>query len=319
MRAPYDFHASERQYVDHLTPIWKRLLNAERGRFTVPHQLLEHARDRGVVDAIVGVPVRRSPVPLVVAAVQDSYHDRTRPIVFVEHGAGQTYDSRHTAYSGGPDRDHVRLFLCPSRAVADRNRAAYPATPAIVIGCPKLDELPEFIATEPPTVAISFHWNCGVTAESRWAYPHFRSALEQVPDGLTVLGHGHPRVFNWLAPYYEHAGIEPVRDFEEIRRRAEVYVCDNSSTIFEFAAGGRPVVLMNSPGYRREVSVGLRFWEFADVGLNVESPQDLWSTVFEALIDTPALARRRAEVSRSVYGELDGQAALRGVQAIREA
>jgi UDP-N-acetylglucosamine:LPS N-acetylglucosamine transferase len=102
-----------------------------------------------------------------------------------------------------------------------------------------------------------------------------------------VLGHGHPRIMERLLPIYDALDIEPVYDFEEVLERADCYVCDNSSTMFEFASTGRPVVVLNPPWYRREVNHGLRFWEAAGVGVNCDRPQDLAGAVATALQDPP--------------------------------
>ena len=50
--------------------------------------------------------------------------------------------------------------------------------------------------------------------------------------------------------FYEAHGIEYVPDFDDVLRRADVYACDNSSTLYEFASTGRPVVVLNAPWYR---------------------------------------------------------------------
>jgi hypothetical protein len=59
-----------------------------------------------------------------------------------------------------------------------------------------------------------------------------------------------------------------VASLREVQRRAAVYVCDNSSSMYEFAATGRPVVVLDLPegrikgiGYRRNINHGLRFWD----------------------------------------------------------
>ena len=60
-----------------------------------------------------------------------------------------------------------------------------------------------------------------------------------------------------------------MRDFDEVMERSTLYICDNSSTLYEFASTGRPVVVLNAPWFRRDIEHGLRFWEHADVGVSV--------------------------------------------------
>jgi UDP-N-acetylglucosamine:LPS N-acetylglucosamine transferase len=171
-----------------------------------------------------------------------------------------------------------------------------------------------------PTVAISWHWDYNTgPPEGRWAFPHYAEALAYLRDGpWKLIGHGHPRAWRTLSRYYASLGIEAVRDFDEVMERADLYACDNSSTIFEMAATGRPVVLLNSPDYRRDVEHGLRFWKMADVGLQVDEPGELVPTIARALEDPPEVAKRRAEVVAAVYDGLDGRAAARAARAIEE-
>lgn len=258
---------------------------------------------------------------MVVAASGDLRLANGRPVVFCEHGAGQSYSSRHSSYAGGRGRKGVRLFLCPGAHPSERNRKFYPHVPVVEIGCPKMDRWHvKPVNPEPRTVAISFHWNCTVHRETRSAWGEFISALPELAAAgdLNVIGHAHPRIARILKPYYERAGIEYARSFNEVLRRASCYVCDNSSTIFEFASTDRPVVLMNSRYYRRGVTHGLRFWSEASIGLQVDSPRALLGTIRNALKDLPYMAdRRRAAVSR-VYTYTDGLAAQRAAAAITD-
>jgi hypothetical protein len=213
---------------------------------------------------------------------------RFRRIVLAQHGAGQSYSNTNPHYPGGSDNGDVGLFLAPNEYAADRWRQAYPRAAVEVVGSPRLDTLP-VREPGPLTVAVSFHWDGYLCPETRSALPYFRDALPALAREFTVIGHGHPRTN--LSPMYRKLGIEYVPSFDEVCRRADVYVCDNSSTIYEFASTGRPVVLLNSPLWRRDVHHGGRFWDWASVGINVERAPELVDSVREALVDGQQVAR----------------------------
>jgi len=310
-----DAFASEGHYAAHLQPIWEELQG--RGTFWACGTAL----DRLDLARLDPRPCRRPTADdrrVVVASYRDLWMLQGTGHVLVEHGAGQTYSNRSASYSGGHGREAVGLFVCPSECVADRNRRRYPGALAAAVGVPALDawHRGDRPLGDGSTVAVSFHWNATVAPEARSAYPHFRSALMALAGQYRVIGHGHPRVFEQLRPIYERCGIEPVADFSKVLDRAAVYVCDNSSTIFEFASTGRPVVLLNAPWYRRDVEHGLRFWEMADVGVQVNEPEDLAAGIAWALEDEPRIAERRAAIVQQVYVATDGKAARRAAEVI---
>ena len=145
---------------------------------------------------------------------------------------------------------------------------------------------------------MSTHWECHIAPETRSALRHFRSGLAELAKSHSVIGHCHPRARGWAEPIFRGLGIEFVSSFDEVCRRADLYVCDNSSSMYEFAATGRPVVVLNAPWYRREVNFGLRFWDAARVGLQCDEPAQLVETVIAALEDTtPARSDREAAVA----------------------
>jgi hypothetical protein len=246
-------------------------------------------------------------------------------IVYVEHGAGQSYggdpESADNPFNpGGRDHDDVGLFLVPNEYAAWRWRTAYPDARVEVVGSPILDGLP---AREPGplTVAISFHWRALIgVPEAGSAMHDYRYALaglavEARDRGWRLIGHGHPRRTD-LAIRYDRSGIEYVSSFREVCRRADIYACDNSSTLFEFAATGRPVVVLNASAYRRDRDHGLRFWAAAGVGANVDRPEDFSAIVEYALTD-PALFREERERALDlVYQPRSGGARL-AAEAIR--
>jgi hypothetical protein len=275
-----------------------------------------------------------------------------RRFVFIEHGAGQAYlgdksSARHPSYAGGADREDVVLFLVPNEYSAALWRRAYPNAQVEVVGSPRLDDLPArqlphlhpteddcrretdeavedgrlpgacFDAT--PTVAISFHWPAFVAPESGTAFGHYQDALPELARRFAVIGHAHPKG-DWperMARKYRAARIPFVPDFDDVCRQADVYVCDNSSTLFEFAATGRPVVVLNAPQYRRNVHHGLRFWDAAHVGVQVDHPRDLIAGIERALEHRSDDVAAREDALETVYAYRHG-AAERAAAAITD-
>lgn len=364
---PLDFYASERQYLDHLLPVYSALPEHARGEFWLGTRrgADRYARELGFHGRACAAPPRR-PTPTVVASYGDEKTCHGRPIALLEHGAGQQYSDGNPGYSGGRDRAEVGLFLCPSETVAARNRLAYPDAVSVAVGCPKLDRwhrrMPCFCAgpggatgspdpADPdglvcvagpwevadacdwhgansplesggprrPVVAISFHWPTPGPPEAGNAFDHFAPALRDLATSFpTVIGHAHPRFYGAVVPRYDMAGIQPVRNFSTVLDLADVYICDNSSTIYEFASTDRPVVLMNSPTYRRDVEHGLRFWNLATVGLQVNRPSRLVEAVELALADPDVIADERDRCVREVYSATDGLASARAAAALLE-
>lgn len=304
-----DFFASESQFLDHLIPIWREM----GGEFTVSRPLYDHAVRRGIP-----LP-ERGPLPgdgpVLVASYGDIRKVRAagrRRIAFIEHGIGQSYvGGSHPSYSGGGDRADIGLFLVPNENAASQWRRTYPQARVEVIGCPKLDAIPEYKPQDPPIVAVSFHWNCELVPETMGTFAQFSSGLPALASGFHVIGHGHPRAFSvdGLARRYYRMGIEPEYDFDQVLATAALYVCDNSSSLYEFAATGRPVVVLNGSGYRRDVDHGLRFWEASKVGVNCDDPRQLVAAVTEALQDDPQRRADREAALDIVYAYRHGAAA----------
>ena len=320
-----DALAFEPQFLDHLAPVWRVLPHSSRGRFLVAPHLVGRARDKG----IEAVPQERPPHtvlqpkpnegyrPALVASYGDVKEARRLgygPFAFLEHGAGQTYDGEnpamqgHASYSGGRDRDDNELFLVPNEHAASRWRKAYRNARVEVVGCPKIDDLPRKDRDGEPVIAVSFHWPApiSISGYAGNALADYLPALPALAAAFPgrVIGHAHPKA-DWperMERHYRRAGIPFVRDFEEVCRLTDVYVCDNSSTIFEFAATGRPVVVLNAKVWSRKLSHGLRFWEAAHVGINVNRPEDLIPAIHDALEDPIDQQMAREDALRIVYG-----------------
>ncbi len=305
-----DAVAREDHFTDHIIPIWLALPAEQRGTFYALHPR------PGIPNMAGGIPPRGN-TPTLAASAGDMKRSRRsgRPVALMEHGCGQSFggdpkSSIFSSYAGGRDRD-AQMFLHPGQHPAGRDRKAYPKARVEVVGCAKLDTLPHRVPDGKTTVCVSFHWNCAVAQETRPAYDAFQDHVRKLAKapGLTVIGHGHPRVIQRLKQWYRRIGIETVMNFEDVCRRADVYVNDASSTLFEFASTGRPVVVLNSPRYRRNVDHGLRFWEASGVGVNVSVQDDLEGAVRLALTDPLEQQQAREAALDLVYAYRTGGAA----------
>lgn len=275
MRERVDAFASLPHYRAHLEPIWKALPEQLRGEFTRRPSL-------------TGGPV-------LVAAYRDAHFMRRRPRILCEHGVGQSYrDVDNPSYAGGRGHEGTILFIVPNEQAAARWRRAYPDIPVAVTGSVRLEHLQQFGKSganysrdipSRPVVAISFHFNLPLVPETRWAFAEYRDHLKALTRDFTLLGHGHPRAWRRLEPFWARIGVEPVQSFDEVLARADLFVCDNSSALYEFSATGRPVVALNASHYRRDVDHGLRFWD-AVPGFQCDDPALLGETIRRA-IDEP--------------------------------
>lgn len=337
---PIDFLASERHFIDHLAPIWLALPPAERGVFVVggrqrPYDdertLAAHAASLGI-EPSDSLPLRDR--PMVTAASGDLRRARgfgRSRVALLEHGSGQSFGgdprtAHHPSYPGGLRR-HASLFIAPNGHAAGRDAAAYPEASTAIVGCPKLDALPErsSLGSGKPVVAVSFHWDCTVAPETASGWRDFRAALAGLTSRYKILGHGHPRIIDELAREYRRLGIEVVRNFVDVVARAHVYVNEGSSTLFEAAAAGIPVVVLNPRGFRTNVEHGLRFWEAADVGPNVrargtwdwKTADRLAAAIDLAIADPPERQAAREHALSIVYAHRTG-AAQRAAAAVLE-
>jgi hypothetical protein len=322
-----DFLANEPHFIFHLAPVYNKLHPDIKGRFYVPEELTQHAKFKNVEPTIYKnqetfkKQIRFDKSIVAAASWGDlkRIQESNRTAILFEHGTGQTYSNRHASYAGGRGREKVRLFLCPNELVAQKNRQSYPGARIEVIGCPKMDEFylkePKPISN-PPVIAVSFHWECNVCPETKSGFPYFAEAVLKLAKKYKVLGHSHPRYWNVLGPWYKANGIERIWNFEEILNRADVYCIDNSSTLFEFASINRPVVVLNPPWYRRDVNHGLRFWEYSNIGVYCNDPGDLIKCVEKVLADPPTIQKRRHEINDILYPVRDGSAAQKAADAI---
>jgi len=256
--------------------------------------------------------------------------DPRRRFVFMEHGVGHGY-SGHPGYAGGKGkRAKVSLFLAPNEFVRARTERVLPGVKQVVIGTPKMDGWKDedrrmkdegaSSAQREKVVCISFHWNGEkIAPEAGNAFAHYKRALPELArcGEFKLIGHGHPRAMEYFAQIYEKMEIEVVRDFEAVMERADVYVNDISSTLYEFCVTGKPVVMLNAPWFRRNVTHGIRFWDYTDIGLQVDEPGQLKDVILRTLECPGAMKEERGKMIRELYPFLGGSA-KRAAEAVEE-
>ena len=278
-----DAVASEKHYLDHILPIWLGLDDDERGVLHVPEVLAIGLRRQGI-DCSPFAPLPWNDRPTLVSAWKDADRARrvARPVVLMEHGAGQTYvEVDNASYAGAPDRRGVALYLAPSERVAALHAAAHPDIPVEVVGCPKLDALGD-IPSPVDGVCIAHHWSCYIAPETRSAWDEFHHVYRDIAAEGTLYGHAHPRAPRLSTTMKKH-GLTFLASFEDVLATCRVLVVDNSSIGAEWLALDRPVVWLNASFYRRDVHHGGRFWDWAEAGVQVDRPEDLAAAISTSL------------------------------------
>lgn len=311
-------------FLRHGLPIWDALPDDVKGTL--------YARGRASVLAsrlniphVQRVPSRDDPL-VMVASYEDYLATKKADIIFLNHGVGQTYNGdpsdkkafNHPAYSGGNNRDRVKLFLCTSNRDAE-NCGVESNAMSVPVGVPYLDNVKrKKVRNDPPVVAVSFHADVHVCPETRWAFPEYKDELMRLANEGTfnLLGHAHPRMEHYMKTFWHRLRVPFESDWFKVLETADLYVCDNSSTMYEAAAVGLPVLTLNASYYRRDVEHGLRFWD-AIPGHSVDTPDDLEGGIHAALMNlSEAQEYRKGAVQVAYDHYIDGKATNRAVTAI---
>lgn len=296
-----DFFARWSHFADHQAPIYFAL-EEMAGNFYVPSAIAEHVRRLGIEPVVLEPRLRIDALnvapggtnPLLVAATGDLAlawkSNRSRKYILMEHGVGIVYPN-NASYAGsrGP-RGLASLTLAPNQHVYELTKSALPRMKQFIIGTPLLDRWAGKMnwtnTSSPPIVVISFHWDGRMVApEAGTAFKYFQHVLPELAksDSFRLVAHAHPRNANEMRPFYEKLGIEFWESFEQVMNEADLLVCDNSSIIYMFLVPGKPVILLNSPAYRKNIDLGIRFWKYADVGEQVDDPEQLFFAIIRAL------------------------------------
>jgi hypothetical protein len=243
-----------------------------------------------------------------------------RPLILMQHGVGFTFGTAAYADGYGGNR-HVSLQLLPSQYVADRVPQEIPA-PRSVIGTPKLDiwaaeykkrrKMPA-----KPVIAIAFHHGdqSTIPAEAGSAQAHYARIIPELARHFNLIGHSHPFSQARDIGLFQRAGVEFVQDFSEVMQRADIYINDCSSTAFEFLVTGKPVILLNAPWFRKYKQYGLRFWDYSNIGPQVEHPRELIDVIERTIAHPDEFAEERRNAVKNLYPHL-GNAAQTAVKAL---
>jgi hypothetical protein len=297
-----DFYTSEHYYADHFWMVWNALPKQHRGWFIVKNDFIEqYLIGKGVPseDILVGKPRHH----LTLVSSWGDYKHTTSDCVYLDHGIGFSFSNNHPSYLGSKGKDRVVKFLLQHDHAVAKNQPVYPRTPHVVVGTPKMDSVPSRGVTG-RVVAISFHWDAKVAPETLSAFRHYKRHLPRLAkeEDFTLIGHAHPRP-GWqdqVKKILEPEGVKFYENFDDILELADVYVVDNSSTMMEFAAAGRPVVALNAPWYRKHVNHGLRFWDYIP-GPQVDEGRFLAPTIRHVLDDPGKWEQQRLECVEALY------------------
>ena len=326
-----DFYATHIQYLDHILPVWEKLPERNKGNFYVSYKLHKYLEKKDIEienqNPIINLNSENNAERLMYCAshinLQNARERYGRKVIYTEHGVGQSYSGiKHKSYIGG-ERARVVAIFVPGEKQAAQQEYYYPTIPVYPIGVPKLDKY--HAAKKKPknenTVCVSFHWDCQLLPETRSAFIYYKSALAQLAKmdkEYNLVGHGHPNQKSRFEKFYQSIGIPFIDNFFDVIDEASLYVCDSSSTIYEWISLERNVVLLNAPFYRRDVEHGMRFWEHADMGINCNKKKELNDSIIEALNRPNDFDERRKEIVSDVFATTDGNASQLAADAIVE-
>jgi hypothetical protein len=203
------------------------------------------------------------------------------------------------------------------------NQLANPNAEHAMIGTPKMDRWfsgeafdPEILGHNQGFPVVTFHWDADVCNETTSGWRYFRDAVVELNRERIMAAHHHPRAPE-IGRWMRGEGVTVFEDLDPVFQFGSVLAFDNTSVGYEFAALGKPVVVLNPPQYRLDVHHGLRFWEYADVGVQLWEQDSFAEAIDVALDDYPHVAARRAEISAALFPIRDGTSARQAVDAIR--
>lgn len=327
-----DFYAYGPQMIDHMIPVWDALPNNMRGKFFIKPSIKKRKYTHVMftpldINTVKLFKKGKGPVLVANEAAMKRAHKYGRKTIIMLHDSGNTIGYPKPTMPGflkrGPENGTI-LFLATGEHIANHWKERYPNIPCEIIGCPKLDKWTNYKKpkSRTPVVAFSFTWNWqdqqwkGSKVETiKGAYEHYRKEIPKLKkQPWKIIANAHQKMIPRIRKDYEKMGFNIV-DFETVMRDADVYVCDYSSTIFEFAYTDRPVVVLNAPWNDKKINHGLRFWKCADVGVQVDSPKALIPAIEKALREDKKQQKLRRKRVDYIY-PVQGNSAKTAAEAI---
>jgi hypothetical protein len=313
----------------HAIPIYTALPKHLQGILYCNDEVGDYARDQGITNiktykgtGTIANDLKKHDRLTVV----NSYGDNRRALqgdrkaVFCEHGVGFTFGNNHESYAGSKvGRSNVIMFLCQNEHVQKLNKRSFPNVPCPIVGIPKMDQYvgKQYVINKTdPLVCISFHWDCFVHPFTRSCYRDYMPYMKKIRESFRTVGHAHPRHYDKFADRFRRSRITMIPDFRDVIEQVDIYVNDSSSTIFEFAFLDKPVVLLNSDIYPRDQNLNSRFWQYSNVGVNVDNPATVVEKIKEAIEDRPVQQQLRKQAVKAVFTYTDGKCAERAAEAI---
>lgn len=303
--------ASQPHYHAHMAPIFDRLPDRAKGEQRLSVRVDSYGLDP---DDLV-----------MVGGYWDIDAANGHRVIYVEHGAGQTYlgipegHPASLAYPGGEHPAEVVGCISPRQSIADM----WPVD-SVAVGAPILDQYRRTARRSGrPLAVITFHFDDprlpvpemrSATAHYQKAIPHIVRALRS--QGFDVVGHAHPRDRVRAEQRWRHYRVPYVEDADVIYRTADLLIADNTSMLYEMAALGIPVGVLNAPWYRTDVHHGLRFWDQVP-GPQFETPSEVIEFDWMDYLDDKDWKKDRGRITKHVYehvrsdGTHDGKASER--------
>lgn len=295
-----NFYCSDAHYFDHIAPIWKRIPSEYKGTFFIEPQSFNKSKEYEIE---VSIEKPKNGFTLI-AGYKDYCVLKNNKIIYMEHGIGHTYGFQHPAYAGEKGKDKVVLFLNQHFLTHQKNIKTYPKISNFIIGTPKMDQYPIVSSIkEKPLVCISFHWNDNKNIpEMKNSFNYYKKIIPILKDReeFDLVFHGHPKDEKVWEDYCKKNNIKKIKYLDEVLKEADIYICDNSSSMYEFAALNKPVIVLNNPEYRKSVAGHIRFWEYIP-GLEVNEPEELLPSIIRTIKNPKEFEKNRLDIINHLY------------------